>query len=421
MKKNLTARTVKALQPSAKPYEVVDTELKGFLLRVQPSGKMTYYLSYRLPNGRRNRYKIGVHGTITATQARDVAKIKAGKVAHGIDIQAEKKAEKAAANRATVSTLRGFLDNRYHSWVTSERKTGSLTIARIRYNFADLLDTPLSELDTWKLDKWRFQQTKNGKATSTVNRDIVALKAALSKAVEWEIVDTHPLAKLKLKKIDDRPKVRYLTTEEEKRLRKALLDRETQTRTERVTANTWRRERGYPEFPDLANMDIVDHLRPLVILAMNTGLRRGELFHLTWANVNFHTRTLVVEGANAKSGNTRHVPLNDEALRILKKWKSQSKTTDLVFPGKDGKPLDNIQTSWQSTLRLAKITAFRFHDLRHHFASKLVMASVDLNTVRELLGHADLKMTLRYAHLEPEHKAEAVSRLLHSNQEKRAQ
>lgn len=82
-----------------------------------------------------------------------------------------------------------------------------------------------------------------------------------------------------------------------------------------------------------------------------------------------------------------------------------------MFPAKDGRPFNNIRKSWVAVLQTAGIKAFRFHDLRHHFASRLVMAGVDLNTVRELLGHADLAMTLRYVHLAPEHKAEAVSRL----------
>ena len=82
-----------------------------------------------------------------------------------------------------------------------------------------------------------------------------------------------------------------------------------------------------------------------------------------------------------------------------------------VFPAEDGGRLDNINKSWKSLVEDAGIDEFRFHDLRHTFASWLVMRGVDLNTVRDLLGHADLKMTLRYAHLAPEHKAAAVAAL----------
>ena len=77
-----------------------------------------------------------------------------------------------------------------------------------------------------------------------------------------------------------------------------------------------------------------------------------------------------------------------------------------------GEPLTDVKKAWASLMKRAKLTAFRFHDLRHTFASKLVMAGVDLNTVRELLGHSDIAMTLRYAHLAPEHKANAVERLV---------
>ena len=97
--------------------------------------------------------------------------------------------------------------------------------------------------------------------------------------------------------------------------------------------------------------------------------------------------------------------------RLLSGWRTNASGYELVFPGKDGKPLDNVRRSWGKVLEDAKIKSFRWHDLRHHFASKLVMAGVDLNTVRELLGHADLTMTLRYARLSPDHKAEAVARL----------
>jgi integrase len=123
--------------------------------------------------------------------------------------------------------------------------------------------------------------------------------------------------------------------------------------------------------------------------------------------------TITIHGDNAKSGKTRHLPLNATALSALKSWKEQQEDVDgLVFPSVEGKPFDNVNKAWHRVLKDASINNFRWHDLRHHFASKLVMAGVDLNTVRELLGHSDIKMTLRYAHLAPEHKAAAVAKLV---------
>lgn len=114
----------------------------------------------------------------------------------------------------------------------------------------------------------------------------------------------------------------------------------------------------------------------------------------------------------AKSGKTRHVPLNTEVLYVLKSWREQTDGDDLIFPNKNGARFDTIKNRWAGVLKTANIKNFRWHDLRHHFALSLVMADVDLNTVRELLGHADMTMTLRYAHLAPEHKANAVEKLV---------
>lgn len=214
---------------------------------------------------------------------------------------------------------------------------------------------------------------------------------------------------VKRAKVDKSPLVRYLNQDEQERLLNALHKRDEEKKAARESANYWRDQRGYEQKDDMRQHRFADYLNPMIVLAMNLGLRRGELFYLKWQDVKLDQKILTVHGANAKSGNTRHIPINATALDVLLSWKEQSQSTQLVFPGKDNKPMNNIKRSWQGLVKRAELTEFRFHDLRHHFASMLVMKGVDLNTVRELLGHANIETTLRYAHLAPEHKAAAVA------------
>jgi len=412
MEAKLTARTVATLKPSDKPYEVCDTELKGFLLRVQPSGVMTYYFAYKAENGKRNRYRIGRKGTISPVQARDAAELKAGEVALGKDVQAERKKIRHAEKLSKMATLEGFLDHKYGPWVLVERRTGKTTLQRIKAMFTGFLKSPMGELTEWDITKWRSAQKKKGKADSSINREVAALKAVLSKAVEWGVIEIHPLAKVKMARIDKSGVVRYLSDDEEISLRKALDQREAGLCEGRTKGNMWRADRGYPLYADMTQKNFADHIKPMTLLSLNTGMRRGEVFSLTWDAVNLQQAMLTVFGQTAKSSQTRHIPLNEEALAVLKNWQADSgKVSGLVFPNRKGVRFDNIKGAWGNVLKLAGIQNFRWHDLRHTFASKLVMAGVDLNTVRELLGHSDIKMTLCYAHLAPEHKAAAVALL----------
>jgi len=151
----------------------------------------------------------------------------------------------------------------------------------------------------------------------------------------------------------------------------------------------------------------------MVLLSINTGIRRGEVFSLRWEHVNFGLKQITITGTNAKSRKTRHIPLNSEALKTLQDWQSQQQSDEhFVFTNHRGRQFTDIKTAWNKLIRDANIQDFRWHDLRHHFASKLAMNGVDLNTIRELLGHSSYKMTLRYAHLSAGHRAEAVSTLV---------
>lgn len=412
MKTKLTERFLKAINLQEKPYEVVDTEINGFRLRVEPTGILTYYLVYRTTNGIKKRYRLGRHGAITVTQARDLAKQFSAKAVSGEDIQAKKKRARSEKDKTKSRTLGKFIEQHYAPWVTVERKTGLETLKRLNANFSELMNLSLEELSPLLVEKWNAEQRKRGKAPATINRDVVALKAVLSKAVDWGWLETSPLIKLKPLRTDDRAKVRYLNEDEEKRLLDALEARDRLIISRRTSGNRWRAKRGHPLLPRLDGEVYPDYLTPMVLLAMHTGLRRGELFSLSWEHVDLNKATVTVAGDKAKSGKTRHIPLNSTALYALKARKKQRPEHGLVFPSKDGNQMNNVRKAWANLLKDSDINNFRWHDLRHHFASRLVMAGVDLNTVRELLGHSELTTTLRYAHLAPEHKAEAVARLV---------
>jgi integrase len=304
----------------------------------------------------------------------------------------------------------------YEPWANANIRTTKNTLGRLRANFPDLQGKKLADINAWLVEKWRAARLKAGAKATTVNRDLDDLRSALRKAVAWGLIEEHPLQGVKRSRADGNATVRFLDDDEEMRLRGALDARQERIRTERDHANAWRAERGYPTMPNLRRAAFVDHLKPLVLLSINTGCRRGELFSLEWRDVDLQRGNLTVRGQSAKSGRTRHIPLNSEALTVLQEWRSQRGDTEgLIFPGRNGDRLDNVRKAWVAVLEEAEINGFRWHDMRHHFASRLVMAGVDLNTVRELLGHASYQMTLRYAHLAPEHKAAAVARLVRAS------
>ncbi len=421
MRIKLNRDNILKLGAASRPYEVYDTETPGFLLRVQPSEVMTYYFAYRLADGTKRRCRIGRHPATTPEIARARAKGFAGDVARGGDPVADKAAEKKKkqvakqeAEKLKAATFSGFIEHHYRDHCLSSMKTGKHTLSVLESAFAEFQSLPLQEITELRLVKWRNKRLQDGAKASGINRWIKALSAMLSRAVEWGVIPRNNLSGITHLSVDTSANVRFLSDDEARRLRDALDRREVVNRDRRKRFNAWREARGLPTLPERLE-HFTDHLKPLVLLALNTGMRRGELFKLQWQDVDLKRRMLTVHGANAKTDTTRHIPLNDEAVAVLTAWRNQCEQNQagLVFKSPKAKTpggaLDNINNSWRALLQDAGISGFRFHDLRHTFASWLVMRSVDLNTVRDLLGHTDIKMTLRYAHLAPEHKAAAVA------------
>ena len=398
----LTNTFVGRLKPHAEPYEVRDTRLKGFLVRIQPSGHIAYYVQW----SRGKRKSLGRADVLTADQARTKAQEALATHFMGGDPREKDRDRKRAI------AFGKFLTEHYQPWAEANLRSGPSTVKRLESTFADLRGKELTAITAWDIDKWFNRRIKEGLKAATLNRSLTAMRGALSKAVDWGFLKSNPLSGVKKRKEDSNAPVRFLSDSEAKRLLATLNSREERIRRERDNANAWREKRGYDLLPDLRAAAFADHVKPMVLLSLHTGIRRGELFSLSWPDVNLEQGFLTAKGPTAKSGNTRHIPLNAVALETLARWREQSASSGLVFPAPSGGRFTNVRKSWDAVRRQAKIERFRWHDLRHTFASTLVMRGVDLATVRELMGHSDFALTLRYAHLQPEHRAAAVARLV---------
>lgn len=401
-REKLTNTSIKALKPKEKPYDVNDTDTPGLLVRVQPTGVKTYFIRYRA-GGKQRYFRIGNPAQVQVAEARLAAKKHLADVVHGTDPQAEKQ-------RPATVTLEDFLKE-YEASATYRWHFEA--VVRVKRCFDDLLSLPLTEITATPVMQYRNRRQNAGISRGTVNRDIAALRGVLALAVERKHLDANPLHRtIKSLREDSGKAPRYLKPEELKLLHARLEAREEEIRAGRDSHNEWREDRSYELLPTRRGLAFADHMRPMVLLALNTGLRRGELFGLEWKDCTLDgaAPSLVVHGHGAKSGRTRHIPLNQTALDTLTRWKAQGTGEGLVFPSPEtGGKFDNVNSAWRNIAKDAKLHGVKFHDLRHTFASQLVQAGIDLNVVRELLGHASLALTLRYAFLRPENTARAVA------------
>lgn len=242
----------------------------------------------------------------------------------------------------------------------------------------------LLDISPFTIEKYKQDRKDEGAAPATVNRELQSLRNLFNMAVKWGKLQKNPMAEVKLFK-EPPGKDRILSEQEEDRL------------LEYVRSNKKSQ-----------------HLEAIIITALNTGMRKGEILNLKRSRVDFKSRYIIVE--ETKNGETRKIPMNKQLTTILKNVKDKTRSSEYVF-SVNGNPYGDIKTGWWKALEEAKIENFRFHDLRHTFGSRLGMAGVDIKTIQELMGHKDIKMTMRYSHPTPEHKKHAVEVLdrSHSN------
>lgn len=219
----------------------------------------------------------------------------------------------------------------------------------------------------------------DGKATeipispATINRDLATLKRLFSLSEEWGLISVNRIHRIKLLK-ENNKRLRFLTDEEIEKLLQ------------------------HCEQP---------HLKLTVRIALETGLRKEAILSLRWSEIDFQSKMI---HKATKADKIVHIPLTELLEHELRSWRQFQKVLSPFVITYKGQPVKDIKRSFATACRNAGIKDFRFHDLRHTFASHFLMRTKDLKTLQEILGHSDITTTMRYAHLLDEHKKEAMKR-----------
>lgn len=233
----------------------------------------------------------------------------------------------------------------------------------------------IDRLTPARIDELLAKLATGDRSGSTVNRYRSFISSCFTFAMKRSLAQSNPCTRVARWK-ENTPRVRFLTADEEDRLVRVL-------KGDPVEYHEW-------EFT----------------LAVRTGMRRGEQFHAKWADVHIDESFMTVMG---KTGE-RHVRLNADAKEVLEKFRAVTGEKEFVIPDANGGAKRDTRKWLRAALREAHIRNFHWHDLRHTFASRLVMSGADLRAVQELLGHATLGMTEKYAHHSKEHLQRAVSK-----------
>ncbi|MFC2168349.1 tyrosine-type recombinase/integrase [Acidobacteriota bacterium] len=261
-------------------------------------------------------------------------------------------------------------------------KTDVLHIKSLSKHFQGktLAEISADEIESYKAMRLKVvsKVTKGNITPSTINRELTCLKTIFNKAIDWGRMDKSPARKIKML--------------------------EELTKKDRILSKREADRLCYYSDP---------LVRSLIILALNTGMKRNEMLNLKWENVNLEKGYISV--IDMKSGIHRNIPIN-ERLKILFENFPLKKFNEYVFSNpKTGTRYVDINRNFQKALKKSGIPKVRVHDLRHTFATNLVKNGIDIVTVSKLLGHADIKMTMRYGHSSAENMKKAVDSLITDN------
>ncbi len=275
---------------------------------------------------------------------------------------------------AENTTLTEALD-RYAREVTPHKKGAQQELARIaRWKQQPLSQAFLATIRGADLAKYRDDRLSEGKSSNTVRLELAVISHLFNIArKEWGMESlSNPAQNIRMPS-NSRPRDRRLVDDEEERLRHAC--RESKSKG----------------------------LEAIVILAIETAMRQGELLGLEWKNVDFKRR--IAHLPYTKNNESRDVPLSSRAIEVLKARPRDIKSNKVFY---DWKRNDSLGNSWRRAVKRAAIEGLRFHDLRHEATSRLFERGLNIMEVATITGHKDLKMLKRYTHL----KAEDLARKL---------
>ncbi len=404
------------LRHAADRNELICEKITGFhFCKIGKSGSWRY--RYRDDTGKRRVVTVGNYPTMKPNEAAQSAMVWRNQRADPLaDSRKRKMAARTDAQKSAARTLQAYLDGIYTTHQSRKKNKGKHTLDMIRLNFAALLERDMATISAVDIKVWQSQREKTGLAHVTLQRAYGALLTLLRHAVTEQIIDVNPIAGLSLNaptaaekakslSADARAHRRMLTPVELAALRGGLVLLADEVRQQRRNS----RKHGKADLPDL---DLVAHPHwfiPFCHLAMHTGMRPGDLYTLTWQELNLQFRRLVKipeKTIHHKNPAKLDLPLNDEIHQIMSLWhQQQGKPSEgLVFPSPvTGKPFDKQAhgRAWARVLALGGVTsALHFYCLRHHFISALVAGGAPLLAVAKLVGHKSVAMIEQhYGHL----------------------